>query len=56
LAQATFGDTYADFMADRRRAIKKTDFLKVQQYGPWMIHQKEDIRHFAAVILAIAQF
>jgi hypothetical protein len=56
IAKADFeGNRYKDFMQDKdRKSLRENEFLKIYQYGRWLIDDREDVEGFARLVLAVA--
>ncbi|KAJ5583094.1 hypothetical protein N7535_001714 [Penicillium sp. DV-2018c] len=55
VSEATIKAGYTKHMKDERKApITKTEFVKVQQFGPYGIQSKEEMQYFAKLVLAVA--
>ncbi|KAJ5545433.1 hypothetical protein N7461_007737 [Penicillium sp. DV-2018c] len=55
VAKAYCLDKYIAIMQDQERnAIAKNDFLKIRQWGPWRINDRDEIEDFARLVLAVA--
>ncbi|KAJ5115122.1 hypothetical protein NUU61_000881 [Penicillium alfredii] len=55
LSNATYTDEYKSYMMGTKRGmIKKTEFLRIQRYGPWRIKHWKEVEKFAKLVLAIA--
>ncbi|PKY00946.1 hypothetical protein P168DRAFT_285086 [Aspergillus campestris IBT 28561] len=46
-------DQYHEFLLDKKEPSNEENFLRIKQWGPWMISRRKDVEDFARLILAV---
>lgn len=56
LLNASHKDGYRQYMQgdSGKRFVRQDEFVEIHRYGPYLITEKEDVRYFAKLALAVA--
>ncbi|KAJ9302659.1 hypothetical protein DTO271G3_33 [Paecilomyces variotii] len=54
LSTALYEGGYKRYLVGTKDNLKKSEFLNVHRYGPWMIDERDDMDEFAKIALALA--
>lgn len=55
VANAIVETGYTEHMKDEKKTpVKKEELVRIEQYGPYQTHEKQDMEYFAKLVLALA--